>query len=86
VKVLVAWVSLLLLAACEGGDAPAAGQNEAKRINEQIEGQAAKIVQQAENGTVAIEQALENEQAGTFDNRAALLNETGANTAQPARR
>lgn len=70
---------LLLLAGCNG-DAPVP-QNDSKRVNDQIENQAAQIMRQAENGTAAIEQALENEQAVIFENRGNLLNETGGNSA-----
>lgn len=81
---LLALPLIAALAACNGGeDAPEAGANEARRINDQIEKQAAQIVRQAENGTVAIEQALENEQATIFEERGNLLNESGGNAAAP---
>lgn len=72
-----------LVAACGGGEAPEAGQNDAQRVTEQIEKQAQQIARESENGTAAIEAALENEGAAIFENRAALLNETAGNAAAP---
>lgn len=80
---------LLLLVGCGGGE-QGPGQNDAARISEQIEKQSARIAGEAENGTAAIEQALENEGAVIFENRGNLLNEAAGdgaaagNSAAPA--
>lgn len=78
---------LIVLAGCGGREDPVA-TNDTKRLTDQIEKQRALIERQTENGTAAIEQALENEQALIFENRGNLLNEAGGNAAaepEPAR-
>lgn len=68
---------ILILAACGSREEAAAPGNDTARINNQIARQAEEIRTQADNGAAAIEQALENEGAAIFENRDALLNESG---------
>lgn len=71
---------LLLLVACGGGEEDVGSiSNDAARQEALIVNQAQALQAEAENGTSAIEQALENETANVFDNREALLNETADN-------
>jgi hypothetical protein len=78
-------LTVLALAGCGQREA-AAPQNETARIADQIDRQARQIAAEAENGTAAIERALENEGAAIFDNRAALLNETAPEPAAAGNR
>lgn len=76
-------VTSALLVGCGGAEQAEPAQNDAVRLREQIEKQANQISSQAENGTAAIEQALENEGAIIFENRENLLNQAVANEAAP---
>jgi len=81
-RLLLILAVLMPAVACTREDA-APPKNEASRLTEQIQKQGEQIARQAENGAAAIEQALENESAGVFENRAALLNETANEAAAP---
>ena len=74
VRVAVA-LPLLLLCAC-GGGAPAASGNDAQRQEQLIQNQAEAIRREAESNASAVQQALENETAQTFENRDQLLNQS----------
>jgi len=71
-----ALVALLLLASCGGGES-AGVQNEAGRVEGDLQRQVRRISDQAENGAAAIEQALEKEGAAAFANRGNPFNESG---------
>ena len=70
-------VVCLLAVGCGTSEQAAPAANDTARITNQIAQQAKEIQAQADNGAAAIEQALENEGAALFENRAALLNESG---------
>lgn len=72
------------LAACSGDTKePASVKEDEARLKAQLDRQAQALQAEAENGTRAIEQALENETANVFENRDALLNEAADNAAAP---
>jgi hypothetical protein len=66
------------IAGCGGTDQAEPVRNDAQRQAEQFAKQADALAKQVENGTAAIEQALENEGAILFENRETLLNEVAA--------
>jgi hypothetical protein len=74
---------LMPAAACGAQEDAEPPKNEASRLTEQIQKQGEQIARQADEGAAAIEQALENESAGVFENRATLLNETADGAAAP---
>lgn len=74
-------LAVIAIGGCGQRQEAAAPTNETARITDQIDRQAKQIADQAENGTAAIERALENEGAAIFDNRAALLNEAASEPA-----
>jgi len=78
-------LAVLLATGCGGGDEPNESLgNDTARQEALIANQAEALQAEAENGTRAIEQALENETADVFENRDALLNETADNVSAPA--
>lgn len=81
---LLLLAALSSLAACSGdAKEPASVKEDETRLKAQLDRQAQALQAEAENGTRAIEQALENETANVFENRDALLNETADNAAAP---